>query len=61
MPGRRPHEDDNEVLMVPVLSPIVPWNAHKFALHVLLSLGDYDTEIGMMSQSDGRPRFEDQR
>ena len=50
-------DDHKEVIMVPVVSPMLPWNPHKYLLHVMLSLGHYDTEVGIMTHGSIRECF----
>ena len=38
------YQDPKELLPIPVVTPTVPWNAHKFIQHILILLGYFDTE-----------------
>ena len=39
------YKDDNEIFLVPVVSYISPSNNLHFLTHIILSIGDYKTEI----------------
>ena len=39
------YEDDNVILLVPVVPNTSPSNTLTFITHIILSLGDYKTEI----------------
>ena len=46
--------DKGMLLPVPVLSNSSPSNAHNFLIHIILSLGEYDTEIDALTQQTMR-------
>ena len=39
------HEDDNEILLVLFTSNTILFNTQNFLIHVVISLGYYNTEI----------------
>ena len=45
------HEDDDSMLPIPLLSNTSPENFIHFLIHIILSLGQYNTEIDALSHA----------
>ena len=48
------HDDNATILPIQVLSNTSPSNAHNFLIHIILSLGKYDTEIDALTHQSIR-------
>ena len=51
------HNSSIENLPIPVPSNTRPNNAHQFITHIVLPLGNYDTEVDTLTYSTIRKRF----
>ena len=50
--------DEEDLLPIPVISPISPENPIQFLIHIILTMGNYQTEIDAMNHPSFRDCFQ---
>ena len=55
------HHDDSDLLPIPVISNTTPENTIHFLIHIILSMGEYETEIDALCHSSFRSCFRETR
>ena len=52
------HDDELDLLPIPVMTNVNPSNTHSFFIHIVLLLGKYATEIDVLRNTTPRECFE---